>query len=152
MMERMEEIKRIAERFTMDESDGYGWILKHYIAMENDTDENHSFYLQPMEAIASDSTLDQSDGYAQIMRICEAIKESAATASAQEIQEEKKLFKSQGSLVGQIILDKIADNERSAKTENLSEYRIGYADGYNDALVELLDALHIKHDKKITRE
>ena len=50
-------------------------------------------------------------------------------------------------MIEQIIMDLIADNEENFEIKDRNEYCIGYADGYNDALVDLLNKLGIKHDK-----
>ena len=48
-------------------------------------------------------------------------------------------------MVEQIILDLITANEENFLIENRNEYCIGYSDGYNDALIDLLIYLGIKH-------
>ena len=52
-------------------------------------------------------------------------------------------------MVEQIILDLITANEENFLIENRNEYCIGYSDGYNDALIDLLNYLGRKHIKKI---
>ena len=52
-------------------------------------------------------------------------------------------------MIEQIILDLIADNKENFELENRNEYCIGYADGYNDGLVDLLNKLGIKHNEEI---
>lgn len=52
-------------------------------------------------------------------------------------------------MVEQIILDLITANEENFLIENRNEYCIGYSDGYNDALIDLLNYLGIKHIKKL---
>ena len=48
-------------------------------------------------------------------------------------------------MVEQIILDLITANEENFLIENRNEYCIGYSDGYNDALIDLLNYLGIKY-------
>lgn len=55
-------------------------------------------------------------------------------------------------MVEQIILDLITDNEKNFKIEDRNDYCVGYADGYNDALVDLLNKLGIKHDKEFRND
>ena len=52
--------------------------------------------------------------------------------------------------MGQIIKDMIADNKANFEHplyEN-DEYVTGYADGYNDSLVDLLNKLGIEHNEE----
>lgn len=55
-------------------------------------------------------------------------------------------------MVEQIILDLIADNKENNNIKNRNEYCIGYTDGYNDGLVDLLNKLGIKHDEEIINQ
>lgn len=53
------------------------------------------------------------------------------------------------SLLSKIITDTIEDNEENFAVERKNSWGEGYASGYHDALVDLLNILHIPHQYKI---
>lgn len=56
--------------------------------------------------------------------------------------------------IGQIIKDMIADNKVNFvhPLYNSYGYTTGYADGYNDSLVDLLNKLDIEHDEELRND
>ena len=44
----------------------------------------------------------------------------------------------------------IADNRKNVKEAKGSGYYGGYAEGFHDAIVELLNFLHIQHDEEFS--
>lgn len=50
-----------------------------------------------------------------------------------------------------IIIDLISDNKENGHYV-LNDYDNGYVDGYHDALVDLMNKLHIEHNEEIINQ
>lgn len=54
-------------------------------------------------------------------------------------------------MIKDIIMDLIEDNKENGHYI-LNDYDDGYVDGYHDALVDLMDRLHIEHNEEIINQ